>query len=103
MYEDAAVIRAEATKLVEAGKDVIVLMHSYGGVVGTEAIHEDLSKSSRQAKGLSGGVTSLLYMCAFVLPVGASLGTAFGGQLPPFIKTEVRILSKICYVLSKTS
>ena len=94
MLEDAAAIRSEATKLVEAGKDVIVLMHSYGGIVGTEAIQEDLSKESRRAKELPGGVTGLLYMCAPPLPVGASLGTPFGGQLPPFIKTEVHILSK---------
>ena len=103
MYDNAEFIRAETTKLVEDGKDVIVVMHSYGGVVGTKAIYEDLSKQPRQLKGLSGGVTGLLYICAFVLPVGASLGTAFDGQLPPFIKTEVHTLSQLCYILLKTN
>ena len=92
MYEDAAAVRDEATKLVEAEKDVIVAMHSYGGIVGSEAVHESLSKKAWQKKGLGGGVTGLLFLCAFVLPVGASLGTVFGGELPPLIKTEVRTL-----------
>ncbi len=64
-------------------------MHSYGGVVGTEAVDETLGAKQRQIKGLSGGVTQLLYLCAFLLSEGNSLGSAFGGQLPPFIKTEV--------------
>lgn len=90
MYEDAKVIRAELTKLVEdEGKDVIVVMHSYGGVVGTEAVHESLAKKARESKGLPGGVLALLYMCAFLLPPDNSLGSALGGGLPPFIPVEV--------------
>lgn len=90
MYEDATLIRSELTKLVEdLGKDVIVVMHSYGGVVGTEAVHESLAKKIRKGKGLPGGVLALLYMCAFLLPPEASLGSALGGGLPPFIPVEV--------------
>ena len=89
--EDAACIKAELQKLVEEqGKDVIVVMHSYGGVVGTEAVHESFGKKHREAKGLIGGVIRLLYLCAFVLREGASLATALGG-LPPFIPVTVSI------------
>lgn len=90
MYEDAACIRSVLDKLVETErKDVICVLHSYGGMVGTEGIHESLGKNFREAKSLDGGVLGILYMAAFVLPLGTHLGTAFGGPLPPFIRVEV--------------
>jgi len=46
---DAKFIRSELTKHIEdEGKNVIVVMHSYGGVVGTEAVHESLGKKARE-------------------------------------------------------
>ena len=90
MYEDAKAIRAELNKLIEdQGKDVIVAMHSYGGVVGTEAVDESLGKKVRESKGLPGGVLELLYICAFVLKPGDSLASTFAGDFPPFIPVEV--------------
>lgn len=87
--EDAACIKAELHKLVEEqGNDVIVVMHSYGGVVGTEAVHESFGNKYREGEGLTGGVIRLLYLCAFILKEGASLATALGG-LPPFIPVTV--------------
>lgn len=59
-------------------------MHSYGGVVGTEATHESLGKKFRQSKGLSGGVVRLVYVCAFMLPLGEPMAP-FGGKLAPYI------------------
>lgn len=90
LQDDVQVIQATLSKLIEDSRDVIVVMHSYGGVLGSEAIHEKFSKKARQEKGLAGGVTQLLYMAAFILPLGASITTTFG-QLPPFIKLEVSI------------
>ncbi|MCJ1377259.1 hypothetical protein MMC17_000351 [Xylographa soralifera] len=89
LEEDAKAIRSALDKLVvDEGKDVIVVMHSYGGVVGTQAVDASLGKKARQNKGLAGGVIHLLYLCAFILPLGDSLGSALGGGLPPFIKVE---------------
>ncbi|KAI1417266.1 hypothetical protein F5Y13DRAFT_202801 [Hypoxylon sp. FL1857] len=70
---DTDLIRSYATSLVEAGRAVAVLMHSYGGHVGTNAIY-GLSKNARAAKGLSGegGVSHLIYMAASALPEGKS-------------------------------
>lgn len=97
LYDDAKCIRFLLNELVEKqGKDVICVLHSYGGVVGTEAIDASLGKKNRQDNGLSGGVLGLLYMAAFVLPLGSSLSTAFGGSLPPFIQVEVRRPSTPC-------
>lgn len=41
---------------MEQGKRVFVVMHSYGGLVGTEAVTKDSSFDERQAASLPGGV-----------------------------------------------
>ncbi|KAI4858932.1 alpha/beta-hydrolase [Hypoxylon rubiginosum] len=69
---DSDLIRSYATSLVEAGRDVAVLMHSYGGQVGTNSLY-GLSKNARSAKGLSGGITHLIYMATFALPEGKAM------------------------------
>ena len=50
-------------------------MHSYGGMVGTEAVVESLSKKSRSAKGEKGSVVQLLYKCELMLQKGQSSNT----------------------------
>ena len=91
MYDDAKSLRSLLDELIEAqGKGVICVLHSYGGVVGTEAIHESLGRTVRQSKGLNGGVLGILYMTAFILPLGASLLAALGGSHPSFVQVEVR-------------
>ncbi|KAJ4322398.1 hypothetical protein N0V84_004869 [Fusarium piperis] len=65
---DAASLRTNLlVPLVEAGKDVIVMMHSYGGMYGSQAV-QGLSKRERQQSGKKGGVISLVYVSA-VTPV----------------------------------
>jgi hypothetical protein len=91
LKEDAQMIRDELSKLIEAeGKDVVVIAHSYGGVVTAEAVDTKFSKSQRAAAGQHGGVIQLLYVCAFVLPVGESLASAFGNpeKVPDFIEVK---------------
>lgn len=95
LEDDVKAIQALLTTLVDdQGKDIIVAMHSYGGVVGSQSVLESWSKQLRESKGRPGGVLHLLYMCAFVLPLGASLTTALGGTLPPFVKVQVSIKSR---------
>ena len=89
LYDDADLVRAELELLIEHGQDIIVVMHSYGGVVGTQAA-AGLGKVERSRRGLSGGVVRLFYACAFILPLGHHLCTVLGGELAPFIKEEVR-------------
>lgn len=91
LMEDAQCIRDEVKKLIEEQRrDVVVIAHSYGGIVATEALDAEFSLGAREAKGLSGGILHLIYMCAFLLPLGHSLATALGGkELPPFIPVDV--------------
>lgn len=71
---DTALIRGYVESLINAGCTVIAIMHSYGGQVGTNALHGlSLNSRSQHADGLSGGVAHLVYMSAFALPEGTSM------------------------------
>jgi len=71
--QDVAAVRATVQPLVEGeGRTVFMLMHSYGGAVGTEAIR-GLTHNDRQAQNLPGGVTHLLYLSAYLLRAGQSV------------------------------
>lgn len=79
LVDDALAIRTELTRQIEyEGKTVVVVMHSYGGLVGSEAITEELSYAKRQAQGLPGGVIHLFLYSAFLLNEGQSVLSAFG-------------------------
>ena len=78
MFADAQVVRSKVIALIDQSREIIMLLHSYGGAVGTEAV-KDLSLSECAAKGQQGGVIRLIYMCGFMLQVGESVG---GASLP---------------------
>lgn len=61
--------------LADQGKDVVVLMHSYGGVPGSAAL-EGLGKTARVEKGEKGGVARLVYVCSFALREGERMPDA---------------------------
>lgn len=72
-------IRGITLPLLDQGKDVAVVMHSYAGVAGSSSLF-GLSKDERLATGLPGGVTALVYLCAWMVPEGQSVRSAGGGQ-----------------------
>ncbi|KAF1968842.1 hypothetical protein BU23DRAFT_572069 [Bimuria novae-zelandiae CBS 107.79] len=74
LTDDVAVVEATIRKLVEdENKTAILVMHSYGGLVGAESVPEELTLNTRKAKGLNGGVMHLFYFAAFVMPLGQSV------------------------------
>ncbi|KAJ6015591.1 hypothetical protein N7540_010182 [Penicillium herquei] len=73
LAEDIACVKNLVTSLVDDGQRVLMILHSYGGAVGGSAV-EGLSISERKAAGKPGGVIHLLYLCAYMLPTGVSLG-----------------------------
>ena len=75
MYTDAHEVRSQIIALVDESREVVMLLHSYGGVVGTEAV-KDLSLKERIAKCLRGGVIHLIYVCGYMLQVGESVASA---------------------------
>ncbi|KAG9203521.1 hypothetical protein G6514_002889 [Epicoccum nigrum] len=84
---DIASIISVLAPLVDAGKRVIVAAHSYGSLPAGEAIKKFLS-CDREARGETGGVAHLVYISAFVLPAGAALMDALGGQDLPWFKVS---------------
>lgn len=63
--DDVEGIRSVIEELVvRAGKEVVLVMHSYGGVVGSSAT-KGLTKKDRQ--DLPGGITHLFYISAYLL------------------------------------
>ena len=78
MFADVQIVRDQVISLMDKSREVIMLLHSYGGAVGTEAA-KGLSASERATRGLKGGVVHLIYMCAFMLQVGECVG---GASLP---------------------
>ncbi|KAL7943621.1 Alpha/beta hydrolase fold-1 [Trichoderma barbatum] len=81
--EDAAHIQKTVSQLAEAGKELILVMHSYGGIPGTESA-KGLLKKDRCAEGKLGGIISLVYVTAFLLPPATSLAS-FLGFIPPWV------------------
>lgn len=70
LYTDTTQIRDYATKLVDSGKKIIALAHSYGGQVATNSL-VGLGATSRRGK--PGYVAQIIYMAAFALPEGGSM------------------------------
>ena len=87
--QDSATIRRAIEHLLAQGRELIVLGHSYGGVIMSEALTPGYDIRARSLVGLRGGIIGLLFICAFVLLPGQSLCTALGGELPPFIPQDV--------------
>ncbi|KAL1847316.1 hypothetical protein Plec18170_008664 [Paecilomyces lecythidis] len=61
--KDAEAVRTEILRHLDAGKDVIVIAHSYGGLVMSEGVR-GLGKKAREEQGQKTGVLRLIYMCA---------------------------------------
>ena len=90
LVDDAATIRTALDRLVkQEGKAVLLVMHSYGGLVGSEAVTEELSYSKRQDQGLPGGVIHLFFYAAFLLKEGQSVLGAFGESPNNDVKVSV--------------
>ena len=86
-------IRTKVLPLLEQGREVIVVMHSYGGFAGSAALR-GLSKAERHEQGLSGGIMALVYLAAWMLDEGQSVSGSGGGKGgkggPSTIRVEVR-------------
>ncbi|KAI0179750.1 alpha/beta-hydrolase [Hypoxylon sp. FL1284] len=73
--EEAEVITSLLRSVIGRGKKVLLLGHSAGGWVATEAARPELQAKSRKAQGQAGGVIGILHMGAFIIPVGESINS----------------------------
>ena len=93
--EDVKIIRHTIDSVIETGKEVVLVMHSYGGVVGCEAMNKVKVKEkpnmlqtpqdedqSLEDRARNGGVIKLVFIAAMLLPVGGSVWPSKRGNSP---------------------
>lgn len=73
--EDVRAIRNYVTQLADSGRDVILVMHGYGGLPGSEALH-GLGKGEREHRGLRGGVIRLVFIMSVSILLSSLLSPA---------------------------
>lgn len=88
LYDDATYTHDILEKLADEGKQIVLVTHSYGGMVGSLAV-EGLGYSQRRHAGKKGGIIMLVYMSAFAVTKGKSLLDALGGEWLPWMKDPV--------------
>lgn len=93
---DIAFIREKLIlPLIEEGKEVVLVMHSYGGAPGAAAA-KGLSKIEVGADGKAGGIVGLIFLCAALADEGDSLLSQRGGQHDQWIVENVSVLVEKC-------
>lgn len=80
MLKDAEHIKMVTTKLADDGYEIILVMHSYGGVCGIEST-VGVSKAESKAIGKPGGVIHLVYISSPVPEIGGSIMTMMGKNM----------------------
>lgn len=89
MLDDAAFIASHVADLADAGKDVLLITHSYGGTPGTQAV-KGLTKTEREKQGKPGGIVGLAYMTSLVPEVGMSAAPQAKLETGPLMTVGVR-------------
>lgn len=85
MEDDILATEKSISSLAQQEKEIILLLHSAGGFLGSEAM-KDLSVTERIQSGLKGGVKGIVFLTAALWPVG------YQHIDLPFMDTVVRSL-----------
>ncbi|MCJ1437157.1 hypothetical protein MMC27_006542 [Xylographa pallens] len=73
--DDVAAVRCAIKTLIDTGKRIVLVMHSYGAVPGCEALkglgagHETTTRTDRDEKGY---IVKLVFIAAMTIPMGTS-------------------------------
>ncbi|KAI1282733.1 Alpha/beta hydrolase fold-1 [Xylaria sp. FL0933] len=77
---DVAVVHDIVLPLFDQGRQAVIVGHSYGGLVATASV-EGQSVADRHSRGLQGGFSAVVYICAFpIAKRGSSLLSTKGGD-----------------------
>src|SRR5690242_4336414 len=98
MADDASFVASFLSQLADAGEEVVLVAHSYGGMPASECLR-GLSTESRANEGKRGGVRRLGYVTAVVPKEGEGLReTMVGGVQVPLEVDEVGFLSLLFFL-----
>jgi hypothetical protein len=106
--QDVAAIRNTVTTLSDAGKDVVVVMHSNGSVPGSESLLH-LSRSERQKEGKNGGVIRVVYIGILLPKAGKTMYETFTEAMqspdldPDYVKDEnedFHVVAQVCFQIN---
>ena len=88
---DVLAVKDVVNKVLSTGKDVVMIFHSYGGVVGCEALKEYVNEHETGKSGKQGWgrIRRLVFVAAFVLPEGGSLMAGLGFKPLPWFDIDV--------------
>lgn len=91
------------TSLIDNGKDVIILAHSYGGLVAAGVIaNPGLDQRTREAQGSKGGVVGIVYLAAIIPAEDEGILQLVGGKWLEYIddtKVNNRLLLRRLHLL----
>lgn len=88
---DVAAVRNALAPSVEAGSEVVVFAHSYGGVPASEAI-KGLTKADLESQGKPGGVVHFILCASFLIPEGMPSANPETGPTPQFELNEEKTI-----------
>lgn len=82
---DVQIIQNATQDLLDEGKNVVLVMHSYGGAVGSEAMKYFIDEATGQFREQKNAakVVRMVWLASFVLPKGGSLMAALGFKDTP--------------------
>jgi pimeloyl-ACP methyl ester carboxylesterase len=86
--EDVGAVRSAILSALDRDEDVVVIMHSYGGIPGSAAC-EGLRKADRQKAGLKSGVVAMVFIAAFAFDKDKSLvDSSPDSKLSPWCRSD---------------
>ena len=87
---DVAAVREAIEEVSDAGKEIVIVAHSYGAIPTCEAV-KGLGHQERLKLGMSGGVVRLVFIAAWLLQEGESAPviSAQNKMEAPWAKFEV--------------
>ncbi|KJR86843.1 uncharacterized protein SPSK_02707 [Sporothrix schenckii 1099-18] len=69
--DDIETIQSAIQPFMDAGRELVAVLHSYGGIPGTDSVVGHTIQD-RRSKGLRGGVKAVIYIAAFAPPAPAT-------------------------------
>ncbi|KAL4929462.1 alpha/beta hydrolase [Aspergillus undulatus] len=91
LEDDIAVLRGVIQPETAAGRDVVVLAHSWAGMPVNSGLGGLIKSETggNEGKGGGNGVVKLLFIAAFMTEDGQSLVSTFGGEAEWYVKDTV--------------